>query len=82
MEIEKLNWDETLGIRHQVLWPNEDVSYCKVAGDESALHFGVKYNNVRVCVASIYTNSYASLIMSVWPMTFLVNKNNIHWLPV
>ena len=60
MEIDKLNWEETLGIRHKVLWPNEDVSYCKVAGDESALHFGVKYNDVRVCVASIYTNGHST----------------------
>ncbi len=56
MQIEKLNWEETIDIRHQVLWPNEIRSYCKVTGDESALHFGVTYNNLRVCVASIYTD--------------------------
>ena len=56
MEIEKLNWNQTIDIRHRVLWTDEDPSYCEVTGDESALHFGVKYNNVRVCVASIYVH--------------------------
>lgn len=54
MDIKPITWKEALPIRHNVLWPNEPVSYCKVAGDEDALHFGVFDRDEIICVASLY----------------------------
>jgi GNAT superfamily N-acetyltransferase len=54
MEIVTIKWDETIPIRHKVLWPNKPALFCKVDGDESARHYGVKVQNELVCVASIY----------------------------
>ena len=54
MEIIELSWEDTIPIRHNVLWPNEAPEYCMVDGDEQALHFGIKKNDQLVCVASIY----------------------------
>jgi predicted GNAT family N-acyltransferase len=56
MEIIHLNWEETIPIRHKVLWPNKPPSFCKVEGDESALHYGVKVDRKTVSVASVYIN--------------------------
>lgn len=55
MKIQKISWEQTIPIRHEVLWPNEEPAYCKVEGDEDALHFGVYAHGQLSCVASIYT---------------------------
>lgn len=57
MNIVNLKWDETIPIRHEVLWPNKPASFCKVDGDESARHYGVKVKGNLVCVASVYLDS-------------------------
>lgn len=54
MEVVNLNWQETIPIRHQVLWPDKPPEFCKVEGDEAAQHYGVKKDGVLVSVASIY----------------------------
>ena len=54
MEIKAISWEETIPIRQQVLWPNESPEYCKVDGDEDALHFGIFITNQLTCVASLY----------------------------
>jgi len=54
MQIVTLTWQQTIPIRHQVLWPTEAPEYCKVEGDETALHVGVMVEDGLVCVASIY----------------------------
>jgi len=56
MEIKALQWEDTIPIRHKVLWPNEPPSFCKVEGDEQASHFGVFIDNELHCVASLYHN--------------------------
>ncbi len=56
MKIVELNWQDTLPIRHKVLWPNEVPEFCVVEGDSEALHFGVIINEQIVCVASVYTD--------------------------
>ena len=56
MKVVKINWEETIPIRHKVLWPNEIPSYCKVEGDETAIHFGILIEGEICCVASIYPN--------------------------
>lgn len=57
MEIKTINWEDTLDLRHQVLWPEKDLRFCKVAGDETAVHFGAYIDNVLVSVASLFTDS-------------------------
>ena len=56
MKLVELNSEETLPIRHQVLWPDELPEYCRVVGDNNALHFGVTINDELISVASIYIN--------------------------
>lgn len=57
MYIERISWQETIPIRHKVLWPDKDPSFCKVENDENAIHYGAKVNGTIVCVASVYINA-------------------------
>ena len=54
MNFRRITADETLAIRHHVLWPNKPVSFCKVADDETGNHYGVFIDEQLVSVASIY----------------------------
>lgn len=54
IRIEKIKLEETMSIRHRVLWPDKLVEHCMVDGDESAAHFGIFYNDVLAGVASTY----------------------------
>jgi len=54
MEIQAIQWQEALPIRHKVLWPNKTALFCKVEGDESAKHYGIYIEGKLVSVASIY----------------------------
>ncbi|MBV1911148.1 MAG: GNAT family N-acetyltransferase [Kangiellaceae bacterium] len=54
LEIKQINWREALPIRHEVLWPEEEIAFCKVDGDDDAFHFGGFVENNLACVASIY----------------------------
>jgi len=54
MEIKSISWEETIPLRHKVLWPNKPPEFCRVDGDEEGLHFGAFINNELICVASIY----------------------------
>ena len=54
MKIVKPALDDILAIRHAVLWPDKPVEFCRVAGDEAALHFGVELDQQLVCVGSVY----------------------------
>ncbi|GAA6167223.1 GNAT family N-acetyltransferase [Sessilibacter corallicola] len=54
MEIKKITWEDTIPIRHQVLWPDKNPEFCIVEGDARALHYGIFLDAELVCVASIY----------------------------
>lgn len=56
MKIVRLNWQQTIDIRHKVLWPHKDPSFCKVEGDETGIHYGAKIGDEIACVASVYIN--------------------------
>ncbi|MGX5203483.1 GNAT family N-acetyltransferase [Aliikangiella sp. IMCC44632] len=56
MEIRTISWEQTIPLRHSVLWPTKPPEYCQVEGDQEALHFGAFTNNELVCVASVYLN--------------------------
>jgi len=57
MEIRSISWEQTIPLRHKVLWPNKTLAYCQVDGDEEGVHFGAFINNDLICVASIYLKS-------------------------
>ncbi|GAD79389.1 GNAT family N-acetyltransferase [Vibrio ezurae] len=54
MQIRQINASSTLSIRHQVLWPNKPIEFCKVDEDELGVHFGAFKNEQLVCVASVF----------------------------
>ncbi|WP_232821270.1 GNAT family N-acetyltransferase [Oceanimonas marisflavi] len=49
-----LTIEEVLPVRHEVLWPNEPVAFCRVAEDDVGEHFGVRQNGEVICVASVF----------------------------
>jgi len=57
MEIRNISWEQTIPLRHSVLWPKKPAEYCHVEGDQDALHFGTFINDELVCVASVYVKS-------------------------
>ena len=56
MNIVEIKWQDTIAVRHQVLWPDKAPEFCRVEGDEQALHFAVLENQEIICVASLYVN--------------------------
>ncbi|WP_281545516.1 GNAT family N-acetyltransferase [Grimontia sp. SpTr1] len=54
MEIRHISWQETIDIRHRVLWPNKPPEFCKAEGDNEALHLGAYVNDELICVASLF----------------------------
>lgn len=59
MQVVELTAQQTIPIRHEVLWPNELPEYCVLEGDDEALHYGVMIENKLVSVASIYIENDA-----------------------
>lgn len=57
MDVINLSGEETLPVRHKVLWPNESPEFCRVTGDDDAFHFGIMIDENIVCVASIYIDA-------------------------
>ena len=54
MEIRRIQWQETIALRHAVLWPDRPPEFCHVEGDEGAWHFGAYLPEGLVSVASVY----------------------------
>ena len=57
MLIQPISWQQTIPIRHQVLWPHKPPEFCHVEGDLEAMHFGAFIDNELVSVASVYLMS-------------------------
>lgn len=54
MEIRSISWEQTIPLRHRVLWPSKPPEYCHVDGDVDGLHFGAFIDDELICVASVY----------------------------
>ena len=54
MVIQRIDWQDTITLRHKVLWPEENPEFCYVDGDVNAWHFGAFINGKLVSVASAY----------------------------
>ncbi len=57
MVIKQIPWQDTIIVRHAVLWPDKDPQFCHVPGDENAIHFGGYINGSLTCVASIFIHN-------------------------
>jgi len=57
MIIQTINWQQSLPIRHKVLWPNKPEIFCQIEEDKDANHYGVFIDEQLVCVASLYTKT-------------------------
>lgn len=54
MRIKAITSEQTLAIRHLVLWPHQTPQFCQVAGDHHAWHFAVVKEDKIISVASLY----------------------------
>lgn len=46
--------NEVLIIRQKVMWPDKDINYVKVEGDEKAIHYGIKINDQWISIVSLF----------------------------
>ena len=58
MKIIEVESSQVLPIRHQVLWPDKPLEFCKVEGDVDARHFAIELEQKLISVASIYFSQY------------------------
>ncbi|NIF22364.1 GNAT family N-acetyltransferase [Candidatus Pantoea multigeneris] len=56
-QIVLLSVDECLPLRQQVLWPDRDISFSRVEGDEQAQHFGIREREQLICCLSVFACS-------------------------
>ncbi len=62
MDIRLIKPEETVDIRHKVLWPDMPKSFCLLEDDSAGIHYGGFINDKLICVASIFIeNSSARL---------------------
>lgn len=54
LSIEQVAYPVVMYLRHKVLWPDKPPAFCKVDGDEEAMHFAAFYKGRLVSVASIF----------------------------
>ncbi len=52
--IKPISYLETYSIRHEVMWPDKEMSYIHVEGDEEAEHFGYFLDGILVSVISVF----------------------------
>jgi ribosomal protein S18 acetylase RimI-like enzyme len=60
MEIRRIQWQQTIPLRHAVLWPGRDPAFCQIDGDPDAWHYGAFVAGELVCVASVYPDGEAA----------------------
>ncbi|ART81054.1 GNAT family N-acetyltransferase [Oceanisphaera avium] len=58
MCIRLIDWQDTIAIRHQVLWPHKAPAFSKVDNDEQGLHFGAFIGETLVGVASVFIEGH------------------------
>jgi len=53
-QIKKIEFTETLSIRHKVMWPNKSLAYVQLPNDKEGRHFGLFINSELISVISIF----------------------------
>lgn len=56
MVIQKINKEVAWKIRHEVMWPTEDLDYVKLKDDDLGIHYGVIVEAELVSVISLFIN--------------------------
>lgn len=54
MIITEANYEETLKLRQQVMYPDKSIEFVKLPNDELGLHIGILENNELVSVMSLF----------------------------
>jgi len=57
-EIKEIDLDETLTIRHEVMWPNKPFDYIKLTNDKEGKHFGLSIDEKLISIVSIFENDH------------------------
>lgn len=58
LRIRRIPWQQTIALRHSMLWPDKPPEFCHVEGDEDAWHFGAFLREELVSVASVYPEGH------------------------
>ncbi|KKO00828.1 hypothetical protein LCGC14_0122340 [marine sediment metagenome] len=53
-KIIEITVDETLPIRHRVMWPNKSIDYVKLPNDIEGRHYGLFLNEKLISVISLF----------------------------
>ncbi|MCH7396828.1 GNAT family N-acetyltransferase [Belliella sp. DSM 107340] len=54
MLIKEISIDEALPIRHKAMWPDRELDFVRVPGDEKAIHLGLFVNRKLISVVSVF----------------------------
>ena len=55
--IKEITWQQTISIRHKVLWPDKPPEFCHIEDDNDGWHFGYYLGGELVGVASVYPSA-------------------------
>jgi len=55
-DVRRIDAEQTLPIRHAVLWPHKPLDYCRVTEDALGEHWGAFVDGHLVCVASLFAD--------------------------
>lgn len=54
LTIRQIDWQQTIPVRHLVLWPDRPPAFSQVENDAAGQHFGGFIDDTLVCVASVF----------------------------
>ncbi|MDO6764348.1 GNAT family N-acetyltransferase [Agarivorans sp. 1_MG-2023] len=57
INITRIDAEQTLDIRQQVLWPDHDQAFCRVAEDATGQHYGGWLDGKLIMVASLFVEN-------------------------
>ena len=55
--IVQITSEETLSIRHKVMWPNKPIDYVQLTNDAEGKHFGYFTNDILISVISLFVEN-------------------------
>lgn len=56
MDIRKIDKEEVWKLRHEVMWPEREPDYIKLADDDQGVHYGLYQGEQLVSVLSLFIN--------------------------
>lgn len=54
VSVRQIDWQQTILLRHRVLWPHKPPEFSQLDDDAQGLHFGAAVDEQLVCVASVF----------------------------